>query len=401
MQKDWKFETACVQAGYRADKGEAQEVPIVQSTTYRYYDTDDVAAMFDLTSATHMYTRISNPTVHALEAKMAALEGGVAAVAAASGQSATMVCLLALCSAGDHILASSHIYGGTNNLVGVSFEKLGISHTFVDPGLPYEEIVKHIRPNTKAVLAETLANPALSVLDFDKWSRVAKAAGAPLIVDNTLATPWLCRPLAHGADVVIHSTTKYADGHATSVGGIVIDGGTFDWEKSGRYPALSAPDESYHGLVFTQAFGNMALAVKMRAQMLRDFGCVAAPMNAFLTVNGLSTLHLRMAAHCGNAQKLAEYLEKDSRVAWVNYPGLSGSPHHAMQQKYMPRGAGGVLTFGVHGGFAAGRKLIESLELERNGHRIAKPGESLRRRPQRRRFVTQRLHGSVEQIIEL
>ncbi len=363
MQRKWKFETECVQAGYRAEKGEAQTVPIAQSTTYRYYDVDDVAAMFDLTSATHMYTRISNPTVSALEEKMTMLEGGVAAVAAASGQSAALICLLALCQKGDHILASSHIYGGTNNLVGVSFEKLGISHTFVDPSLSYEDIAKEIRPETKVVLAETLGNPALSVLDFEKWSCVAKAAGAPLVVDNTLATPYLCRPLEHGADVVFHSTTKYADGHATSVGGMVVDGGTFDWKKGGRYPALTEPDESYHGLVFVDAFGPAALAVKMRAQMLRDYGCVAAPMNAFLTVNGLATLHLRMKAHCENAQALAEFLEKDPRVQWVNYPGLASNRYHALQQKYMPKGASGVLTFGVAGGAEAGRKFIESLEM--------------------------------------
>ena len=320
--------------------------------------------MFDLTSATHMYTRLSNPNVSVLEEKMTLLEGGVAATAAASGQSATMMCLLSLCSAGDHILSSTNIYGGTNNLVGVSFQKMGIDHTFIDQDLSFEEIVAAARPNTKAVFAETLGNPALSVLDFEKWSRVAKAIGVPLVIDNTLATPWLCRPLEHGADYVIHSTTKYSDGHATSVGGIVVEGGKFDFNAvADKYPGLTQPDESYHGVCFTEAFGPCALAVKMRAQMLRDLGCVMAPMNAWLTSLGLSTLHLRMPRHCENAQALAEYLEKNERVDWVNYPGLTSSKYHQLGKKYMPRGASGVLTFGVKGGREAGAKFIENLQL--------------------------------------
>ncbi|MGD9559490.1 MAG: O-acetylhomoserine aminocarboxypropyltransferase/cysteine synthase family protein [Oscillospiraceae bacterium] len=360
---DMKFETACVHGNYRAEKGEAQVMPIVQSTTYRYYDTDDVAAMFDLTSATHMYTRISNPNVQKLEEKMSMLEGGTAAAAAASGQSATMICMLALCGTGDHILSSTNVYGGTNNLVGVSFQKLGIEHTFVDQDKSYEEILAEARPNTKVVLAETLGNPALSVLDFDKWSRVAKALGVPLVVDNTLATPYLCRPLQLGADMVIHSTTKYADGHATSVGGIVIEGGSFDWSKTDKYPGITQPDDSYHGLVFADTFGPAAFAVKLRGQMLCDYGCVMAPMNAWLTHMGLETLHLRMERHCQNAQALAEMLAQHPGVEWVRYPGLENDPYHALQQRYMPKGAGGFLTFGVKGGFAAGRRFIESLKL--------------------------------------
>ena len=357
------FETECVHGTYRAAKGEPQVVPIAQSTTYRYYDTDDVASMFDLTSATHMYTRISNPTVQALESKMALLEGGAAAVAASSGQSATMICMLALCQAGDHILSSANIYGGTNNLLGVSLEKLGITHTFIGHEASYEEILAAATPTTKVLFAETLANPALSVLDFDKWSRAAKTLGIPFVVDNTLATPYLCRPLQHGANIIIHSTTKFADGHATSVGGVVVDGGTFDWEKDGKFPSLSEPDESYHGMRYTTAFGNIAFAVKLRAQMLRDFGCVIAPMNAWLTNMGLETLHLRMERHSQNGQDLAEYLAKNERVDWVRYPGLETDAYHALQKTYMPRGAGGVLTFGVKGGFAAGRKFIEALKL--------------------------------------
>lgn len=362
-QQNYKFETACVHGTYRPESGEPQVLPIAQSTTYRYYDTDDVAAMFDLTSATHMYTRISNPTVQALEGKMALLEGGVAAAAAASGQSAMMITLLALCQTGDHVLCSTNVYGGTHNLVGVTLAQMGIGHTFVNPDLPYEQLRAAALPTTKVLVAETLGNPALSILDFEKWSRLAEELGVPLVVDNTLATPYLCRPLEHGAHIVVHSTTKYADGHATSVGGVVVDGGRFDWDKSGRYPGLSEPDESYHGLRYTEAFGPAAFAVKLRGQMLRDLGCVMAPMNAYLTHMGLETLHLRMACHCANAQKLAETLRADPRVAWVNYPGLAENPYHALQQKYLPLGAGGVLTFGVQGGQAAGKAFIEALQL--------------------------------------
>lgn len=360
---EMKFETACVHGSYRAPSGTPQVPPIAQSTTFRYYNTDDVAAMFDLTSGTHMYTRLSNPTVSLLEEKMAMLEGGVAATAAASGQSATLICMLGMLGAGDHILASSSIYGGTFNLLGVSFEKLGISHTFVDPDAPYETLLAAAKPNTKVLMAESLANPALSILDFDKWSRLAKAIGVPLVIDNTLATPYLCRPLEHGANIVIHSTTKYSDGHATSVGGVVVAGGTFDWAAGGKYPGLTEPDESYHGVRFVETFGPAAFPVKMRAQMLRDYGCVMSPQNAWLTWNGLATLPLRMQRHCENAQKVAEYLETNPRVAWVTYPGLKSSPYHALQQRYLPKGASGVLTFGVKGGFEAGKRFISGLEL--------------------------------------
>lgn len=360
---EMKFDSACVHGAYRPEKGETQVPPIAQSTTYRYYNTDDVAAMFDLTSATHMYTRLSNPTVELLEGKMTLLEGGVAAAAAASGQSATMICMLGMLGAGDHILASSNLYGGSNNLLGVSFPKIGIEHTFVNQDMSYEELRAAAKPNTKVLFAETLANPALSVLDFEKWSRLAKELGVPLVVDNTLATPYLCRPLQHGADIVVHSTTKYSDGHATSVGGIVIDGGTFDWAKDGKYPGLTQPDESYHGLRFYEAFGPAAFPVKLRAQMLRDYGCVMAPMNAWLTHMGLETLHLRMERHCQNAQKLAEFLSANGHVAWVNYPGLADNAYHTLQQKYMPKGAGGVITFGVKGCFEAGRRFIENLQM--------------------------------------
>lgn len=359
----YKFETDCVQGSYTAEKGQPLVPPITQSTTYRYYNTDDVAAMFDLTSDTHMYTRISNPTVDLLEKKMALLEGGVAAAAASSGQSATMMTMLALCSEGDHILSSANIYGGTFNLIGVSFEKLGIHHTFIPQSSTTEEIVAAATPKTKVLFAETLGNPALSVLDFEVWSKAAKQLNVPLVVDNTLATPYLCKPLSHGADIVIHSTTKYADGHATSVGGIVIDGGSFNWAGSDKYPGLTQPDDSYHGLVFADAFGKAAFPVKLRGQMLRDFGCVMAPMNAWLTLMGLDTLHLRMQRHCENALALAKFLQAHPKVEWVKYPGLEDNEYHALQQKYLPGGAGGFLCFGAKGGLAGGQKVIENLKL--------------------------------------
>lgn len=357
------FNSACVHGTYRAQAGQPQELPIAQSTTYRYYNTADVAAMFDLKSSTHMYTRISNPTVEALEGKMNLLEGGAAAVATSSGQAAILMALLNICEAGDHILASTNIYGGSHNLITVSFAKMGITHTLVDPDAPLEEILAAATPNTKALFAETIANPALTVLDFEKWSAAAKKLGVPLIVDNTLATPYCCRPLELGANIVVHSTTKYSDGHATSVGGMVIDGGTFDWEASGKYPGLTEPDESYHGLVYTKQFGNTAYAAKLRSQLLRDFGAVMAPQNAWLTHLGLETLHLRMQRHCENALALAKHLEQSPYVQWVSYPGLESSGDHAKAEKYLPNGCGGVLSFGVKGGLAAGTKFIENLEM--------------------------------------
>lgn len=357
------FNSACVHGTYRAQSGQPQELPIAQSTTYRYYDTADVAAMFDLKSDNHMYTRISNPTVAALEGKMNLLEGGVAAVATSSGQSAILMALLNICQAGDHILASTNIYGGSHNLIAVTFEKLGISHTLINPNASLEEIIAAATPNTKVLFAETIANPALTVLDFEKWSAAAKAIGVPLMVDNTLATPYCCRPLELGADIVLHSTTKYSDGHATSVGGIVIDGGSFDWEASGKYPQLTQPDESYHGLVYTKEFGKSAYAVKLRSQLLRDFGAVMAPQNAFLTHLGLETLHLRIQRHCENALALAKHLQQSPYVQWVNYPGLETSTDHSLATKYLPKGCGGVLAFGVKGGLAAGKTFIENLEM--------------------------------------
>lgn len=359
----YSFETNCVHGGYRAASGQPQEAPLVQSTTYRYYNNADVAALFDLESPEFMYTRLGNPTLAVLEEKMALLEGGVAAVSAASGQAATLMCMLNLCEKGDHILASTNIYGGSNNLLTVSFAGMGIDCTLINPDVSLDELLAAAKPNTKVLFAETLGNPALSVLDFEKWSAAAKKLGVPLVVDNTLATPALCRPLEHGANIVIHSTTKYSDGHATSVGGMVIDGGNFDWKASGKFKGLTEPNESYHGLIYTEKFGAAAFAAKLRSHLLRDFGCTMAPMNAYLTHLGLDTLHLRMERHSENALALASHLEQSPYVAWVNYPGLSSSPYFELAQKYLPNGQSGVLTFGVKGGLAAGARFIEHLKL--------------------------------------
>lgn len=361
--KKASLETLCVHGGYKAAAGQPQEPPLVQSTTYRYYNNADVAALFDLDSADFMYTRLGNPTLDVLEKKMALLEGGVAAVSASSGQAATLMTMLNLCGAGDHILASTNIYGGSNNLLTVSLRDMGIGCTLINPDVSLEELLAAAKPTTKVLFAETLGNPALSVLDFEKWSAAAKQLGVPLVIDNTLASPVLCRPLEHGANIVIHSTTKYADGHATCVGGMVIDGGNFDWAASGKFPGLTTPNESYHGLVYTEKFGAAAFAIKLRSHLLRDLGCTMAPMNAYLTNLGLDTLHLRMERHSQNALALAQYLEASPYVAWVNYPGLASSRYHTLAEKYLPKGTSGVLTFGVKGGLAAGAKFIEHLQL--------------------------------------
>jgi len=362
-RKQQHFETICVQGGYQAKKGEPQVVPIVQNTTYRYYTTPDVAALFDLESVDFMYTRLGNPTLSVLENHMAELEGGTGALSASSGQAATLMTLLNICQVGDHIISSSSIYGGTFNLLAVSLKKMGIEVTFVDVKDSIETIVEAARPTTKAIFAETLANPALVVLDFDKFKKASLELGVPLIVDNTLATPALARPIEYGADIVIHSTTKYADGHASSLGGMVIEAGTFDWGASNKYPGLTEPDDSYHGLCFYEKFGKTAFTVKMRTTMLRDFGCTMAPMNAFLTHQGLQTLHLRMERHSQNALALAQYLEKHPKVDWVTYPGLASDSSYALASMYMPKGAGGVLSFGVNGGRAKGEAFLENLEL--------------------------------------
>ena len=362
--KDYRFETECIHAGYKAESGQPQVLPIVQNTTYRYYNGEDVAKLFDLESADFMYSRLGSPTVSALEEKMAKLEGGTAGIATSAGQAANLITMLNICQCGDHIVSSSAIYGGTHNLFNVTLKKMGIETTFVDQDAPIEEIRKAFKPNTKALFAESLGNPALCVLDFEKFSTLAKEAGVPLVVDNTLASPYLCRPLEHGADIVTHSTTKWADGHATSVGGMVVEGGNFDWNKyADKFPGMVEPDESYHGLKFYEKFGNTAFCTKLRAQMLRDLGCTMSPMNAWLTFQGLDTLPLRMERHSENAYKLAKFLESHPKVDWVIYPGLEGNKHYELAKKYLPKGASGVLSFGVKGGRKVGEEFLENLEL--------------------------------------
>ena len=363
INENFGFDTKCVQGTYKAKSGEPQVLPIVQNTTYRYYNAEDVAELFDLKSANFMYTRLGSPTVNALEEKMALLEGGTAGMATSSGQSATLITILNLCNAGDHVIASANIYGGTHNLLGVTLKKLGISVDFIDQELSKEEIVKYAKPNTKALFGETIGNPALTVLDFEKFSAAAKEIGVPLIVDNTLASAALCRPIEHGADIVLNSTTKFADGHASCVGGCVVESGKFDWAQGDRFKGLSQPDESYHGLNFYESFGASAFCTRLRAVLVRDFGCTMAPMNAYLTHQGLQTLHLRMERHSQNALALAEHLQNHPMVEWVKYPGLKGDKYFELAQKYLPKGAGGVLSFGVKGGRAAGEKFLENLQL--------------------------------------
>ena len=335
----------------------------MQNTTYRYYNAHDVAELFDLDSANHMYTRLGSPTVDAFEQKMAMLEGGTAGMATSAGQAATLISVLNICNAGDHVIAAANMYGGTHNLFAVTLKRLGIEVDFIDQDISKEEILKYERPNTKALFGETLGNPALSVLDIEKFAEAAKDMGVPLIVDNTLATPALCRPIEHGANIVIQSTTKYADGHASCVGGCVVEGGNFDWAANDKFPGLTEPDESYHGLTFYDKFGDMAFCMRLKAVLVRDLGCTMSPMNAYLTHQGLQTLHLRMERHCENAMALARHLENHPMVDWLIYPGLENDKYYGLAQKYLPKGSSGVLSFGVKGGREAGEKFLESLDL--------------------------------------
>lgn len=362
MTKQWKIATQAVQGGYEPKSGEPRILPIYQSTTYKYDDADHVAGLFDLTVEGHMYTRISNPTVAGFEEKINTLEGGVGAVATASGQAATMLALLNICQAGQHIVAVSTLYGGTYTLFSTTFKKLGIDVTFVNPELSEAEIKEAFQDNTRALFAETIGNPGLNVIDIEKFSRIAKKFGVPLVIDNTFATPYLCRPFEYGANIIIHSATKYIDGHATSVGGVVIDGGNFNWDN-GKYPELTEPDPSYHGLRYLESFKEKAYIVKLRVTLLRDLGPVMSPFNAFLSNLGLETIHLRMKKHSDNALELAKYLEQHDQVAWVKYPGLKGNSSFELGQKYLPLGASGILTFGVKGGVDAGKAFINNVKL--------------------------------------
>jgi O-acetylhomoserine (thiol)-lyase len=363
MSKNWQQGTKAVQAGYDPASGEARVAPMVQSTTYRYDSSDHVAALFDLEAVGHIYSRISNPTVGFLEEKICALEGGVGALATASGQAAVTYALLNLCRSGQHIVASSALYGGTHTLLSSTFKRFGIEVTLVDPDADIDILRQAFRPETRALYGETIGNPGLGVLDFAKFAQVAREKHVPLIVDNTFASPCLCRPLEHGANLVVHSTSKFLDGHARALGGVIVDGGNFDYALDDRYPEFTQPDPNYHGVIYTKTFGTAAFIVKARVTLLRDLGATMSPFNAFLTMQGSETLHLRMAQHSSNALALARHLEEHPQVTWVNYPGLPGSREYVKASRYLPKGASGIITFGVKGGAAAGKKFIDSLRL--------------------------------------
>lgn len=357
-------ETICVQAGWKPKNGEPRVLPIYQSTTFKYETSEQMGKLFDLEESGYFYTRLQNPTNDCVAAKICELEGGVAAMLTSSGQAATYYSVFNICEAGDHCIMSATVYGGTFNLLTCTMKKMGIECTVVDPDLPEEELEKAFRPNTKCVFAETIANPALVVLDIEKFANVAHAHGVPLIVDNTFATPINCNPFKWGADIVTHSTTKYMDGHAMSVGGCIVDSGNFDWTKyPEKFPGLCTPDESYHGITYTEKFGRLAYITKATSQLMRDLGSIQAPQNAFLLNVGLETLPLRIERHCSNAQAVAEFLEKHEKVAWVNYPGLPSNKYHALAQKYMPNGTCGVISFGLKGGRAAASNMMDGLKL--------------------------------------
>lgn len=364
MDKKTNPGTLCVQAGWEPKKGEPRVLPIYQSTTFKYETSEQMAKLFDLEEAGFFYTRLQNPTSEAVAAKIAALEGGVAAILTSSGQAASFYSVLNICSAGDHIVSSSAIYGGTFNLFAVTMKKMGFDVTFVDPDASEEELSAAFRPNTKVMFGETISNPGGQVLDIEKFARVAHNHGVPLIVDNTFATPINCRPFEWGADIVTHSTTKYMDGHATSVGGVIVDSGNFDWEAyADKYPGLTEPDESYHGLIYTKAFGKKGYIMKATSQLMRDLGSIPSPFNSFLLNLGLETLHLRVPQHCRNAQKVAEYLEANDKVAWVNYSGLKSNKYYDLAQKYLPNGSCGVIAFGLKGGRDVSIRFMDSLKM--------------------------------------
>lgn len=359
-----EIETKCIQEGYVPSDGEARVLPIYQSTTFRYDSVDTLGDLFDLKTSGHFYTRLSNPTNEAVEKKLTALEGGVGAMVTASGQSASLIAITNIAGAGDHIISASAIYGGTFNLFNVTLRKLGIDTTFVDVNATPEEIQTLIRPNTKAIFGETITNPSLDVLDIEKFAAVAHQNGIPLIVDNTFPTPVLCRPFEFGADIVMHSTSKFLDGHAVVLGGAIVDSGRFDWQASAdRFPGLTQPDASYHGIVYTDTFGEAAYITKARVQMMRDFGTQMSPMSAFILNMNMETLHLRMQRHCENAQRVAEYLQQHEKIAWVNYPGLPDNPYYSLARKYLPNGCSAVIAYGVKGGKTAAKQFMEHLKL--------------------------------------
>lgn len=364
MEKKLRRGTLCVQGGWKPKNGEPRVVPIIQSTTFKYDDSEEMAKLFDLEATGYFYTRLQNPTNDAVAQKIADLEGGVGATLTSSGQAANFYAIFNICSAGDHVVASNEIYGGTYNLFGVTLKKLGIECTFVNPDAPEDEIQKAFRPNTRAMFGETISNPGCNVLDIEKFARIAHRNGVPLIMDNTFATPINCRPFEWGCDIVTHSTTKYMDGHATAVGGAVVDSGNFDWEAhAGKFPGLTTPDESYHGLTYTKAFGKMAYTTKLVAQLMRDLGSIQSPQNAFLLNLGLETLHLRMPRHCQNAQAVAEFLQGNEHVAWVHYCGLEGDKAYELGRKYLPEGSCGVMSLGLKGDRDTAIKFMDSLRM--------------------------------------
>ncbi len=362
MEKKLNKGTICVQGGWQPKKGESRVLPIFQSTTFKYETSEQMARLFDLEDSGYFYSRLQNPTVDAVGAKIAALEGGVGAVLTSSGQAANFYAILNICQAGDHFVSATTIYGGTYNLFSVTMKKMGIDVTFVDADAPAEEIEKAFRPNTKALFGETISNPGAAVLDLEKFATIAHKQGVPFIVDNTFATPINCRPIEWGADIVTHSTTKYMDGHAVAVGGAVIDSGNFDWEAHhDKFTCLTEPDESYHGLVYTKNFGKAAYITKVVSQVMRDLGAMMAPQNAFLLNLGLETLHLRMPRHCENAQKVAEYLAQHPKVKWVKFSGLENDKYYSLAQKYLPGGGCGVMAFAVEGDKEDAIRFMDSL----------------------------------------
>ena len=358
------LETVCIQGGWTPGNGESRVLPIYQSTTFKYETSEQMGRLFDLEEDGYFYTRLANPTNDAVAAKICELEGGEAAILTSSGQAANYYAVFNICNAGDHIISAATIYGGTSNLFTVTMKKQGIDVTLVDPDISEEDLLKEFRPNTKAVFGETIANPALVVLDIEKFARAAHSQGVPLIVDNTIATPVNCRPFEWGADIVTHSTTKYMDGHAMAVGGCIVDSGNFDWEAhADKFPGLTTPDDSYHGIIYTKKFGKKAYITKATAQLMRDLGSIPSPMNSFLLNVGLETLHLRVPRHCENAQRVAEWLAQREDVAWVNFPGLKGNKYHELAEKYLPNGSCGVISFGLKGGRAAAGEFMDKLKL--------------------------------------
>lgn len=364
MSEQRNLGTICIQGGYQPKNGEARILPICQSTTFKYESSDAMGRLFDLEDTGYFYTRLQNPTNDAVAAKICELEGGIAAMLTSSGQAANFYAIFNICEKGGHVVCSAPIYGGTFNLFNVTLRKLGLDFTFVDPDAPEEELAKAFQPNTKAVFAETISNPSLVVLDIEKFVRLAHSHGVPLIVDNTFATPINCRPFEWGADIVTHSTTKYMDGHAMTVGGCIVDSGNFDWmAHAEKFPGLTTPDESYHGIVYAERFGKLAYIEKATAQLMRDFGSIQSPHNAFLLNIGLETLHLRMKKHCENALAVAEYLARNDKVAWVNFSGLKENKYYELAKKYMPNGSCGVISFGLKGGRDVAIKFMDHLKL--------------------------------------